>query len=128
MAWGNFDSTYQSFPHKRAAARVAGTPEVVGATIAIPLTNAKANEDCTMVYCAHEVVADKKAGAAIDAGDTVRMYTPAHATAADRGLVNKAAAAATNVIVGFAREAADSAATKIKIYFFGGEQEARKSA
>ena len=113
MAWTNTDSTYQSFTHRKAAAREAGEPELVGNTLCYPLTKAAANEDVTMVYDTHQVTADKLAGVAITAGDRLRV----HLSGNDAGKVNKADASATNIACGFAREDAAAAATKVKIRF-----------
>ena len=114
MAWSNPDSTYQSFTDASSSARVAGTPELLNNTVVVPLTNAEADEEVTVLYEAHEYLADKAAATAIDAGDLVRVTVAT-------GLVNTAVASATNVACGFAREriTAAEAKTKIKIRFDG---------
>ena len=114
MAWENFDSTYQSFTDASASARVGGAPELLADTVAVPLTDAAAAEEVTMIYEAHEVLADKAAATAIDAGDLVRVTV-------NNGRINKAATSNTNKACGFARETitAAQARTKIKIRFDG---------
>ena len=115
MAWSNTDSTYQSFTHRKNAAREAGVVELVGDTLCYPLTDAAANEDVTMVYMTHQVTADKLAGVAISAGDKVSV----HISGTNKNRVNKSAEAAANLNCGFAREDAASAATSVKICFNG---------
>ena len=116
MAWSGFDSTYQSFQHTAAAARVAGVPELREDMIAVPLADAAADAQATMIYKAEEVEADKLGAAgAIAVGELVRMST----AAATIGEVNTNAASATNVACGFCSKAATSSATKIVIRFDG---------
>ena len=114
MAWSNPDSTYQSFTDRSPSARVAGTPELLSGTVVVPLVSAEAGEDVTVIYEAHEYVADKLAATAIVAGALVRVATAT-------GTVNVAVAGAANVACGFSREAvtAAQALTKIKIRFDG---------
>ena len=106
MAWTGFDSTYQSFQNTSTAARVAGVPELLEDTIVVPIADAAADAQATLVYKAEEVTVDKKA-VAISEGELVRMDT----AGADAGEINVAVAAAANVACGFALH--DSAATEL---------------
>ena len=116
MAWNQFDSDYQSFQNVSAAARVRGVPELIGATIAVPIADFGAGETATLVYQCEEVEADKLAATgAVAVGAIVRMNT----AAATLGHVNTAVAAAANIACGFCAKAAEAAANKIVIRFDG---------
>ena len=121
MAWRNFDSTYESFQNTDDAnARTAGTPELLGTTVCVPLHDAAAEATCTMIYKCEELVADKVTTAdrgAIDAGEKVRV----HLSGANAGKVEDdgGTLAADLVDCGFARETVVATDTQVRIRFNG---------